>query len=345
MNRDPRYDFFRGLALLAMTAEFAGGMRGEVGRDLLISPITLFLFVSGLVYGRAWSKRVESQGFLNCQFCALRNSGTMTLAALVTFAVCLALIWQYRHVPAAQPMTTSIPAYLAQRFEGFPQLLARAPELLSLLGCYIILVALAPLAIQLYLHNRPLPTLISLMAVVTGMMAVSTYVFAVPRAFGNLLIWQFLFYLGLSIGAERARGAIRFPKQRRVVAAVLVVLVASASLRYSFRPPFAMPWAVIELLLASYVIAAGLPTTCAIWQSEWLFPFTSCGRRSLLTLCCGIVVSQWVTLVGQAQRFEFGGFALLNVVGIAAIMLTGMALQLIADRHSFPADAPEWVTN
>jgi len=352
MQRDPRFDIFRGLALIAITVNHTVGPNGlnlKFGQLWFFDFAELFVLISGLVCGMAYYKRLQSDGFSLCQRHALKRAGTLYLANLITFLLCLWLVSEWDDGGETSHYIERMRQFMTDPYPHLASvlLLIKPPFLLGVLGFYMVMVALAPTAITLYTRRRLAAVGLSLAGYLFVQLQ-SSYGWHDPLAgvleFGNPLALQFLFCLGLWLGVESSRGRLSLPQSHKAVTMSIAALVAGGVARkyqlidagWWSDPGMVKPLSIIELLTLCYLIAVLLPAKSRLWKTEWLFPFAACGKRPLVVYCSGVVISYWVILASHSQDFERARFLLHNAIGVGLLVMVAMMLQFYEDWRLLP---------
>jgi hypothetical protein len=361
MNRDLRYDFFRGLALLAITvnhAQPAPNVFFRVGHFWFFDWADLFVFISGSVCGLAYYRRVQSQGLIPSYRRALGRSFALYLSNLLALTICLALACIYYAQFNNVPRVFALDQYFAQPLASIRHslLMWSPPDFLTVLNIYILFLLLMPAAIWLYLRNRP--------AAITLSLLLYLYAQAQPRfhlpdltlgfaSFGNPLAWQLTFNLGLWLGIERKRDHLHLPRSRTLLTLAVAALALGFAARYAhlldparwYAKHNAKPLRLIELLLVAYVITTLLPAHLSLWKNSLLRPIIHCGKRALPLFCASLVASYAVTLTSFALHVTWREYAPLLTLALISLCLFARFLnrqpklaQLITHEAPTPAD-------
>jgi hypothetical protein len=247
LGRDLRIDFLRGLAMLFVVVDHITLRSGyhliSHERIGVISGAELFVVLSGVVLGITQQRRAATDGWRAAADRAWSR-------ALLLYIVCLAVMigaYVLSHAPYVDPdeLTTWTDESTGAVYSmyGSTPLLADypvaagavmdvvlldiGPYQFSVVGLYVVLLAIAPLIMRLILAGRSWAVL----GVSVGLYAVNTLVWArtLPSQFEYqfpLLSWQLLFVTGLLAGVHW--DAIKAWFSRPIGRAFFLVVVAAA---------------------------------------------------------------------------------------------------------------------
>ncbi|WP_019644841.1 OpgC family protein [Novispirillum itersonii] len=348
--RDPRIDFWRGLALVFIFWDHIPGNRlGELTlRNIGLSDAAeLFVFLAGFGAAKAWGPLLLRQGYaVACQR-ILKRAATLYVAHIFLMVLLMAVVFvanahvETRDFISEMHLETFLTA--PDRVLVDAVLLRFRPVLLDPLPLYIVLVLAMGAALPLLVH-RPL-----LLLALSGLLYALWPDLRWPSRFGdpgwffNPLAWQFLFFIGAlaALHGQRLTGLLA---SRPAQAAAAMLLVAAAALAFSWRVPDlhdqVMPQAVAHWLypidktnldilrLIHFLLLAWL---AAVWvpAGRWTAALPArllqaMGRRSLPVFCAGVVLvpvaDALATVAGSTLMADllvgFGGFAAMAVLAL-----------------------------
>lgn len=216
--------------------------------------------------------------------------------------------------------------------------LTHQPHYLDILPLYILLLLAVPLMLPLAARAPAL-----LLALSGGLWFIANWngwnASTFPAEGGwmfNPLAWQFLFAIGMVIGARLARGLPVVPRSNLLFAAALAYVAFAAVVILGFEeqwPTLPLPWFLYGLdksflslprllhVLALAVVLARLPVAQAIAWLDRPGLLMLLGRRALPVFCAGSVLA----IAVQIWRFVLGAPWWLEVV----LVLAGLAIQIL----------------
>lgn len=365
-GRDPRIDFFRGLALLTI---FSTHLNPSWVKK--ISPTALgfwdsaelFVFLSGYVAGLVYLRLLE-RGVLPCLAKAYQQAGKLYLAnagALVVTLGCLGLFFsQPPYGPAGADRFLSAPA---QAFTEFTTL-AYLPWGFGILSLYIgFLLALPGLLWVVKRWGVGAMVLVSFAAYAAVQLFPATVCLPEPwrRAwYFNPFAWQFLFFLGVALSRLVQRGRGLLPPSRALLALAVAGVAAGALAKvgyaFAFERPFfdtlrlifldgaaldlpmlrEVPWGTgkpdlepIRLVNFACLVAAAtilIPRQGWFWVSRPAVWVRRCGEQSLFVFCAHAFLVNVFNGVLLADPHNLWLQAGANVAGWALLLLAGNAL-------------------
>jgi hypothetical protein len=353
-GRDLRIDFLRGICLLVI---YTRHVHPNVLRECTLSEIGFsdaaeaFIFLSGLVSGRAYAKALQ-QGFFFCQMKALRRCGEIYLAHLFTLFLNVALI---------PPLFGVFDARAAQFFQDpawglhHAFLLSFFPYVFTILALYILL--LIPLPGMLWLSNwfgR------------WGMVLVSFKVYLAVQAFPealdlpdpwscqyyNPLAWQFLFFVGVALGSGQGPATRWFPKRSIVICVSVVGLVLAFFVKISSAGQNALsilsvsidipltgkrnlePLRLIHFALLSCLCWTVFPLSGRLYRCCIGEAVIRCGQNSLAVFCFGVLVTNLangsLVTLGASVWWQLA----VNLAGWSLLLLFASLLHVVSQMFS-----------
>lgn len=257
MKRLLEIDIFRGLLLLLMVANHTPSpVRAVTTQPLgFVSAAEAFVFISALLCGLIFSRKLQSGGPVELQRLTRRRMRQLYLAHLLTLLFCFAVIGQlFGH---QLPFYHMVHAYLQEPIPAALSalLLLYQPPLLDILPMYLVFLALTPWTIRMAARVGWLPILgVSLLLWITAHYGLKEWLVGVlagrwwvvdPGAF-NWLAWQLLWIGGLLLGHRLQQHPGRTPL---VLPKTLgSVLAGCAVFFFCWR----WPWIPVSLDLAGY---------------------------------------------------------------------------------------------
>lgn len=265
-GRDLRIDLLRGLImvyLIIVHLELASALSIFAwGRLAFISSAEGFVFLSGVVVGMVYRRRLERDGMAEATRLLWQRAWQLYRVNLFVIASIAALglipavdVFEFTHwtspwsgesFPLYPPAGTGRLDYLGQIL-----LLRIGPHQFQVIGLYVVLLAAAPLA--LYLLDRRRAWVVLLLSwggyALNHMLQINLtgarYEYAFPT-----LTWQLLFFNGLLIGyyRERTLEFIAGPASRPLVYLCVVLLAGFLFLANNSPNPLFWPWGQMDFI-------------------------------------------------------------------------------------------------
>ena len=316
--RDPRLDFFRGLALIFIFVDHVPGnlFAHFTFKNFGFSDAAeIFIFISGYAAALAFGKSFVRQGFRAGTKRVAKRIGEIYVAHILLLIVCVGGIAMAARVfenPLYYEYINLVP-FAFEPFAAIWRALALNHHLiyLNILPLYIALLAWFPLLIWL-LQRHPALAL-----------AVSVALYAVARATGlnlpsypnddgwffNPFAWQLLFSIGAVLGHAATKGAV-LPRSRWLVAiAALYALFALVVIAPWTKLPGLegwrlvrgdllagmdksglSPWRLAHILAIAYLVAIFVKAEAAWLRRRWAKAVIVCGRSSLDIFTLGTIL-------------------------------------------------------
>ncbi|HWD33863.1 OpgC family protein [Pseudomonas caricapapayae] len=358
-GRDPRIDFFRGLALIFIFWDhIPHNPLGQITlRNIGFSDAAeVFVFLAGYAAVLAYGKVMQRDGYLIACVKILRRTWVLYVVHIFLLAMLMGIVFYAN----SQVQTRDLVEEMGlTHFITNPQqaltdelLLRFKPNLMDPLPLYIVLLAGLPIVLPLLLRHT--------WAVVGVSMTV--YLLA-PKLGWNLanfsdgvwyfnpVTWQFLFVLGgaAAIHGQRERAPQTRPllRQPLFLAAAVYSLLAgliTVSWRWPEIHDALMPAAISELLYPisktdlspvrllhflalAYVTAKLLPD--GRWTQNWLAGQTCrMGRYSLEVFCLGVLLAPLADMVNALADEHWSMQVLTAIVGVGLMALLAAWLEL-----------------
>lgn len=362
--RDLRVDFFRGAALLIIFIDHV-----ETKTQVtLFSRYTLkafgfcdgaevFIFLSGYVFGLVYNRIYQRDGFADCQRKALRRCGELYLANLLTLCITLAFV---------VPISLS-DAEIASRFYLHPLLqspfqasiyildLMYVPYAFGILRLYILFLLVMPALLFLLRWKAPVAWLISfgvyLATQFWNWFDIPVFFVDPSRFYFNPLSWQFLFFVGLAIGANNSNRIHTATRSGFLTFVCLIGIIGAlcanriipdlvqhgiltdpkwlellAGLHPMIRKATLAPIRLIHFLLLAYIVRAVSSPSAWFWRSRWAMPLVVCGQHSLPVFCLGLFLMYVAAAVVIWLRLGTAWVAAVDIVGCALLITTAWSL-------------------
>src|SRR5690606_7989924 len=150
--------------------------------------------------------------------------------------------------------------------------------------------------------------------------------------FGNLLAWQFIFFIGVSIGASVRQNRFRLSSNRYLILAVLMYFLMGDFLTQTDFAYFHFTdknnlgiLRVVDMLGISYLISLFVPKRFSD-RAAVLRPLINLGRNALEVFCLGLLISYVMTV--WLANIGLGRSAYLLAAAIAVLVLYGLGSSL-----------------
>jgi hypothetical protein len=363
LPRDLRLDFFRGLALLFIFIDHVPGNRlaDFTLRNFGFSDSSeLFVFIAAITAGLVYTSR-GAGGFADANRRMFRRL-TYLYAAHVVLLAAVALFAGGLSRTLRDPQFVNglnVRPLLEQPAQVMPQVLALTfqPTFMNILPLYIVLLLPLPLILWI-VRRRPIAALVLSFGLY---LAARVGQGVLPTPFGvvwqfNPLAWQFLFVIGVVIGALSAKGALHIPRSPLMLGLSAGYLgwalwagtdawsydgtsLAGPGLLRSMLFPVMdrvnlSLWRITHVLALAYLVTAMLRADSRVLGWRLSRALILCGQHSLALFSAGVVLS----VAGWAAFIRFGAGTvaqvLVNVIGFAALMLLAWLLDLRSGRRT-----------
>jgi hypothetical protein len=359
LERQPELDWLRGLMLVLMTVTHLPTWFGpHAGQPFgYVSAAEGFVFLSGLLVGRVYSRKARAQG-MSAMRRALAGRALKVYGAHVALLLSLLLVFVPIAVSRDAHAITDLASYYLQR----PHLalasglvLAYNPPLLDILPMYVVFLVASP-AILAFGLRRGWGVLLTVSAVVwlAAQYDGGRHVYRAVAAFTgwpvpygatgafSFAAWQFLWLIGMRVGANGVAQAAEVRSRARGfgLAAAVAVAVAFLVARHVFgQVPFPHDpalaalfdkWRLGPLRLLNFavlaVIVAHLRPALVAWAAR--SSIATLGRASLIVFSTHVLIClALLTFVGAASGPDLR-------VGDVALLLGTLALLYATARAS-----------
>lgn len=365
-KRDPRVDFFRGLALVFIFIDHIPGnawAQATLRNFGFADASEVFVLLSGYSAGIAYGVAKDHFDFRETAARATRRAGEIYvwhLALLVASAALLLMAARAFNNPefvdavAIRDFATNPLGSLAGALS-----LVYQPNFLNILPLYIVLMLWLPFAILLLRRSVVLALTVSL-----GIWAVANYgglnLPLQQRAEGwyfNPVAWQLLFTTGAAAALLARRGASKIGPEIAAPAALYALfafLVAAPWIPLPWLPDQPLIsrdivgpmnkndlslWRYFHVLALACVAAALIPAAAGWLKQPWARALARCGRFSLEIFSLGTLMS----FLGWIALAQLGYDRLIvhtvNVAGITILGLTAWRLSQRRKEHQGARDA------
>src|SRR5215212_763228 len=271
MERDPRLDFFRGMALMMI---FVNHMPGNLFSYLTLQNIGLsdaaevFVLIAGVAAYLAYARLFAREGILRATAAVFGRVRQLYVVHLVLFLLVTA-------ITAGAAIRFGDPMYLEAMaldllVQDPPEAILRLvtltylPYYLDILPLYIVLLACLPPALLLFRLRAfaPLAASVALFGL-AHWLGLNLPNFPDSRAwFFNPFAWQLLFVIGLTLAHLGTTGRWRMPAPR------VVTVLAAAYLAFAFVA--AAPWTDIPALANAGLLPSGFLPPISKTNLSWL---------------------------------------------------------------------------
>jgi len=357
-RRDTRLDSLRGLLLVTMAVNHIPSDLHPITDGALgfVSSAEGFVFLSGLVIGLVYARKLRNEGPGVVQTAVWRRVRQLYGAHLFTYVAVLALAFGLFRLAGQTP------GVLPELFFTHPgealvsgAFLLYRPGLLDILPMYCVFAALVPPLLAAHAAGRRMWWLAGSFGL---WLAAQEFAPAGPWLAGpvnsgafSLTAWQLLFVVGVFIGAERAS-----PPRTALVFAAAAAALWLALVRHGLAPS---PWSDAQLdVLTNKVklgplrvidFAATAVTVAALagrWPRTLAWPwFAQLGRHSL-TVFSGHVVVAAAILCSPTLAASTVGRGLGTVTMIGALILLALGAESWERRSRSTAPVSRhWTTS
>jgi hypothetical protein len=345
--RDPRIDFFRGIALLCIFVDHIPG--NFLSRLTLCSwgfsdAAEVFVLLAGTSAALAYHQRPDTTRRI-----ARRVLTIYVAHVALLFAVAAMLLIASRLTGDASLMTNAaLLPFLVDLKSAIAQVLTLElqPDYINILPLYLLLLSWLPLLLRATHHSYFLGAAIS----VTLWICANFFALNIRRANGeewffNPFAWQLLFFVGVTIGlyAGKRRLVLEFPWPRLMLAAAIVFLLFSllnsapwaqipvgALRQYRILPAdligpvsktYASGWRIAHILALAYTTAWFVERDQDWLRSAIALHIARLGNRPLLIFCLASILSYaagvGLTIFGTSILVQLW----FNVAGLSLLAL------------------------
>jgi hypothetical protein len=371
-QRDPRLDFFRGLALWFIFVDHIPSniVNWLTLRNFGFSDATeIFIFISGYSAAIAYSGTMRHQGFYFAAARVLHRCWQLYIAHIFLFVIFTAQI-AYVAAHFSNPMYVeemNVTLFVTEPHVALIEalLLRFRPANMDVLPLYIVLLLAFPVVLWA-MQRRPLVVLGASAVLYVAARLLHWNLQAYPPSevwFFNPFTWQLLFVLGALCGGAPATMMPLCRWRPWLAAFAAGYLAASFCVVMTWHIPRlddAVPnWLnrvlypidktnldvlrLVHFLALAYIATRFVRPDARFLGWRWLRPVLMCGRHSLYVFCFGIYLSFAAYVVLSHVNGSIAMQVATSVAGIVA--MTGLAylLSWYAAKqavHKNPAPAP-----
>jgi hypothetical protein len=351
-SRDPRIDFFRGLALYMI---FVDHVPGDPLSRITFHAIgfsdaaEIFVFISGLSCGIAYSRVLARKGW-SALFSSITKRAAriyiyyaLSSGAIILLATAAAFFWQWDYEVLAGPQ--QLPTILSVLF------LISPPALTDILVLYIGLTLINVPAF-LIAGERLCALALGISALIWVLSQVfSEFMAPLTNAWQfNPFAWQFLFSIGIFVGLKWDSRQPVLPSlaQHRWILVVACTVVISAFtyklfLFVSSRFGFDVAWLrigdtwnmkanlsairILHFLSVAFLVAIYFRRDSALFKSLIAMPVIKAGRHSLEVYSLTVVLCVAAGIVVLVGTPSLRDWLLIDGIGFLSMVLLATALE------------------
>ena len=357
-GRDPRIDFFRGLALIFIFWDHVPhNPLGQITlRNIGFSDAAeVFVFLAGYAAVLAYGKILQRDGYWIASLKILRRTWVLYVVHIFLLAMLMGIVFFANSHVETRDLVEEMGL---THFVTHPQqaltdelLLRFKPNLMDPLPLYIVLLAGLPLVLPLMLRKTWMVVVGSAtIYLLAPWMGWNLRAIADGVWYFNPVTWQFLFVLGgaAAIHAGKTRPVDNRPLLHRplFVAAALYVMAAGiltlswrwpevhdawmpaqlSDLLYPISKTDLSPVRLLHFLALAYVTAKLLPSRA--WTENGLAQHTCrMGRYSLEVFCLGVVLAPLADMINALAGDAFAMQILTAVAGAALMVMLAAWLE------------------
>ena len=357
-GRDPRIDFFRGLALIFIFWDHVPhNPLGQITlRNIGFSDAAeVFVFLAGYASVLAYGKVLQREGYWMAGLKILRRTWVLYVVHIFLLAMLMGIVFFANSHVETRDLVEEMGL---THFVTHPQqaltdelLLRFKPNLMDPLPLYIVLLGGLPLVLPLLLRKTWLVVGASMTVyLLAPWMGWNLRAIADGVWYFNPVTWQLLFVLGgaAAIHASRPRPLQNqaLSRQPLFLAAAAYVLAAGvitlswrwpeihdawmpsalSDLLYPISKTDLSPVRLLHFLALAYVTAKLLPGRG--WTQNWLAQQTCrMGRYSLEVFCLGVLLAPLADMVNAMAGDAFAMQILTALAGTALMALLGAWLE------------------
>ena len=356
-GRDPRIDFFRGLALIFIFWDHVP--QNPLGQITLRNfgfsdAAEVFVFLAGFAAVLAYGKIMQRDGYWMACLKILRRAWVLYVVHIFLLALLMGIVFFANSHVETRDLVSEMGL---THFVTHPQqaltdelLLRFKPNLMDPLPLYIVLLAGLPLVLPMLVRKPSVVVAVSLtIYLLAPWMGWNLRAIADGVWYFNPVTWQLLFVLGgaAAIHSQRPRPVETRPllRQPLFVSAALYVLLAGiltlswrwpevhdawmpsrlSDLLYPISKTDLSPLRLVHFLALAYVTAKLLPG--AGWtQNRLAGEVCRMGRYSLEVFCLGVVLAPLADMVNAMANDALAVQLATAIVG--ALLMAGLAAWL-----------------
>lgn len=336
--RDLRIDFFRGIALIGITWNHTVPSRSLVSEwghfqlktNFFFNFADVFIFISGIVCAIAFGSKISHHGWRASALAAgdrivqivTYNAIACCTCILIATAFGLFGVFASHH---ALPSGV-LDSFLGSLFQY------KAIPYFDILNMYVVLLAILPLFLYLYQKWRISLALSAVTYTLNQIHYYTTDNEASSYFFGSILSWQFLFFIGVTIGIEREKIMKQASKSSILMLAVSSYLFLGTYLlemKYAYfhltDKQYLGVFRILDILAATYLVAIFLKDK-ALHNIRALSPIIALGRNSLPVFALSLISCYLFSFIGELAIKSRPGYLFLLFSELTILYTTGWIL-------------------
>lgn len=321
--RDLRFDSLRGLFVVFMALTHIGSPLRIVTDQAFgfVSSAEAFVFMSGLVAGWVYARRMFDRGFGGALRATVRRSGVIYRTHLITYFG--AFVWTLLYTVYTREVSPLLPPwFVTEPFNALwlGALLLYQPGLLDILPMYCAFLLALPWVLRATLHGNGLVVLALSFATWAFTQSAHGGIVAWDGRIGlgafHPLAWQLPFVAGAVLGAQKAAGVALLRPRAAPLALVAAATAALWLVRHGFvaSPLPAEQLALLTnkttlgvLRLANFALVAYLvANAAAVFPRAFVWsPFAAVGESALPTFAAQTLLA--VAVITYPELFAGPG--------------------------------------
>jgi len=369
-TRDPRLDFFRGLALIFIFVDHvpANPFAHITFRNFGFSDAAeMFVFISGYAAALAFGRTYVREGFAAGTRRVVKRIGEIYIAHILLLIACvggIGIAARAFESPLYYEYINLVP-FAHEPFEAIWRALALNHHLLylNILPLYIVLLLWFPALIWL-LRKHPAWALAASLALYGLTRLTGLNLPSYPNSDGwffNPFAWQLLFSIGAILGHAAGKGMV-LPRSRALVAAaVLYALFALIVIAPWTKIPALAEWRLVpgdllapmnksamsvwrlaHILALAYLVAIFVKPGAAWMRRGWAQGVAACGRSSLDIFTLGTFLCFVALFIRVEAGRDLWILTAINACGIGLMVVVAKWL-LRRKARPIPSTSPALV--
>jgi hypothetical protein len=357
-GRDPRLDFFRGLALIFIFVDHvpANPFAHITFRNFGFSDAAeMFVLISGYAAAMAFGRTYIREGFAAGTKRVARRIGQIYVAHVLLLIACVGGIGIAARIlesPLYYEYINLVP-FAYEPFEAIWRSLALNHHLLylNILPLYIVLLFWFP-ALFWLMRKHPAWALAASVALYAVTHLTGLNLPSYPNEDGwffNPFAWQLLFSIGAILGQAAAKG-VALPRSRALTAgAVLYVVFALIVIAPWTKIPVLAEWRLVpgdllapmnkstmslwrlaHILALAYLVALIVKPGAAWLRQSWALGVAACGRKSLDIFTLGTFLCFVALFIRVEAGRDLWILVAINAVGI--LLMVAVAQWLLRKK-------------
>lgn len=342
-QRDFRFDFFRGVALLGIALNHTVPNSHTIqeyghyqfARVFAFNFADVFVFVSGWVCGVVYGTMLERNGFLQTQKKALGRCGTLAVANGVAAALCLALALGFAALGVTADVHRVVHDSTWQAFLGTALFFDPIP-FFNILSIYVVFLLALPSFLWLLQKMGAWVLLVLALPYIWLNLLADRGQLGEPGAFfSHPGAWQMLFFGAAYLGRLQRQGRLPSLQPAVYIPAALLLLWATnylssvGSIVHHFtHKSTAGPLRILQLLAVSYVISQFMPRS-GMWATRgWSGLIVRSGQNSLFVFCVSLVTCYGISLIASLPQVNRVAYLVLLTLELAIVLASGSVTEI-----------------